>query len=188
MSHTDNSGYLLPEQVWDNQAPGGDQPGTIPGTPTLSATPLAWTHAQFIRLAQDVAAGAVARAAGGGRRQIRELMARILVADNDPQALELALLDLRLEGHTVLGAPDAPEHLRICSTSSSPTSSCSTTGCRPARPGSASRCGCARERPDLRVVVYSNYQDVELVRQARDGGVPFLPKGNLRTLRAAVRG
>jgi glucoamylase len=59
MSHTDNSGYLLPEQVWDNQPPGGDQPGTTPGTPTLSATPLAWTHAQFIRLAQDVAAGAV---------------------------------------------------------------------------------------------------------------------------------
>ena len=59
MSHADNSGYLLPEQVWDNQAPGGDQPGTIPGTPTLSATPLAWTHAQFIRLAQDVAAGTV---------------------------------------------------------------------------------------------------------------------------------
>jgi glucoamylase len=59
MSHTDNSGYLLPEQVWDNQAPGGDQPGTTPGTPTLSATPLAWTHAQFIRLAQDLAAGTV---------------------------------------------------------------------------------------------------------------------------------
>jgi hypothetical protein len=36
--------------------------------------------------------------------------------------------------------------------------------------------------------VYSNYQDVDLVRQAHDGGVPFLPKGNLRTLRAAVGG
>ena len=48
-------------------------PGSRPGTPTFSATPLAWTHAQFIRLARDVAAGRVveqpavvaARYAGG---------------------------------------------------------------------------------------------------------------------------
>ena len=37
-------------------APGGAA-GFAPGTPTLSATPLAWTHAQYIRLAQDIAAG-----------------------------------------------------------------------------------------------------------------------------------
>ncbi|MDQ1737474.1 MAG: glucoamylase [Pseudonocardiales bacterium] len=58
MARTDNSGYLLPEQVWDDQAPSG-RPGFEPGTPTFSATPLAWTHAQYIRLARDVAAGAV---------------------------------------------------------------------------------------------------------------------------------
>ena len=33
-------------------------------------------------------------------------MARIVVADNDPDALDLLLLDLRLEGHTVAGAGD----------------------------------------------------------------------------------
>jgi glucoamylase len=54
MARTSTAGYLLPEQVWDNAAPGG-QPGFRPGTPTLSATPLAWTHAQYIRLAQDLA-------------------------------------------------------------------------------------------------------------------------------------
>jgi glucoamylase len=53
-----NRGYLLPEQVWDDSAPGGT-PGFAPGTPTDSATPLAWTHAQFIRLAQDISAGRV---------------------------------------------------------------------------------------------------------------------------------
>jgi glucoamylase len=58
MARTSNSGYLLPEQVWDNRAPAG-RPGFVPGTPTFSATPLAWTHAQFIRLAQDAAAGRV---------------------------------------------------------------------------------------------------------------------------------
>jgi glucoamylase len=58
MSHATNAGGLLPEQVWDHHAPGGRR-GFTPGTPTLSATPLAWTHAQFIRLAQDIAAGRV---------------------------------------------------------------------------------------------------------------------------------
>jgi glucoamylase len=54
MSKATNPGGLLPEQVWDNRPP-----NRTPGTPTLSATPLAWTHAQFIRLAQDLAAGRV---------------------------------------------------------------------------------------------------------------------------------
>ena len=56
MALTANEGYLLSEQVWDNQPPSG-QPGFAPGTGTTSATPLAWTHAQFIRLAFDIAAG-----------------------------------------------------------------------------------------------------------------------------------
>jgi glucoamylase len=51
-------GFMLPEQVWDLQPPGGS-PGFEPGTPTTSATPLAWTHAQFVRLAQDLQAGRV---------------------------------------------------------------------------------------------------------------------------------
>ena len=53
----DTSSWLLPEQVWDRQPPAGTGPDFAPGTPTLSATPLAWTHAQFIRLAWSVDAG-----------------------------------------------------------------------------------------------------------------------------------
>ena len=58
MGHPANEGYLLPEQVWDNQQPAG-QPGFVPGTGTTSATPYVSTHAQFIRLAFDIAAGSV---------------------------------------------------------------------------------------------------------------------------------
>jgi glucoamylase len=50
---TANSGLMLPEQVWDNAAP----PGVRPGTGTTSATPLAWTHAQYIRLAWSITEG-----------------------------------------------------------------------------------------------------------------------------------
>ncbi|WP_116110516.1 glycoside hydrolase family 15 protein [Amycolatopsis ruanii] len=45
---------LLPEQVWDRNPP---YPAVRPGTPTASATPLAWTHAQYLRLAWSVARG-----------------------------------------------------------------------------------------------------------------------------------
>ncbi|MEN3308660.1 MAG: glucoamylase [Micromonosporaceae bacterium] len=58
MARAAGPGLMLPEQVWDNRPPAGT--GAVePGTPTFSATPLAWTHAQFIRLAWDLAAGRV---------------------------------------------------------------------------------------------------------------------------------
>jgi glucoamylase len=50
----DNASWLLPEQVWDHQSPAGTGPDFQPGEPTFSATPLAWTHAQFIRLAWSI--------------------------------------------------------------------------------------------------------------------------------------
>ncbi|WP_199509455.1 glycoside hydrolase family 15 protein [Nucisporomicrobium flavum] len=55
MARATGPGSMLPEQVWDRQPPGT----FTPGTPTFSATPLAWTHAQFIRLAWNVHAGRV---------------------------------------------------------------------------------------------------------------------------------
>ena len=44
------------EQVRDDQ-PASGQPGFPPGEGTLSATPLAWSHAQFVRLAWSIDAG-----------------------------------------------------------------------------------------------------------------------------------
>ena len=52
MAATANSGRLMPEQVWDD-----NPPGHPPGTPTFSATPLGWTHAQLVRLAWSIDAG-----------------------------------------------------------------------------------------------------------------------------------
>jgi len=58
MTNAGNDGYLLPEQVWDNEPPSG-QAGFPWGKGTFSATPLLWSHAQFIRLAWDIEAGRV---------------------------------------------------------------------------------------------------------------------------------
>ena len=52
----DNQSHLMAEQVWDHRAPAG-RPGATPGEPTCSATPLAWTHAEFLRLAASIQAG-----------------------------------------------------------------------------------------------------------------------------------
>jgi CheY-like chemotaxis protein len=114
-------------------------------------------------------------------------MARVLVADNDPDALDLALLDLRLEGHEVLGAPDATRALDMVATFD-PDVVVLDHRMPPGPTGLSVALRLHADRPDLRLVIYSNYQDVELVRAATDAGIAFLPKGNLRTLRAAVRG
>ncbi len=56
MAATRNDGFMLPEQVWGSFPPSG-KPGFTPGTGTFSATPLGWTHAQFVRLAWSIEAG-----------------------------------------------------------------------------------------------------------------------------------
>jgi glucoamylase len=56
MAGAANDGYMLPEQVWDQFPPSGGAPFPK-GEGTFSATPLAWSHAQFLRLAQSIAAG-----------------------------------------------------------------------------------------------------------------------------------
>jgi DNA-binding NtrC family response regulator len=112
-------------------------------------------------------------------------MARILVADNDVEALDLAVLDLQLEGHTVVGAPDGNSALALVA-ASMPDVVVLDYRMPPGPNGLTVGVQLRRDHPDLRIVIYSNYQDVDLVVQAAEHGIPFLPKGNLRTLRAAV--
>ena len=62
IAETGNEGYMLPEQVWDDNPPScADTPCDYPQYPqgegTFSATPLAWTHAQFVRLASFIEDG-----------------------------------------------------------------------------------------------------------------------------------
>jgi glucan 1,4-alpha-glucosidase len=54
MAAAANAGYLIPEQVWDR----ADAHGFEFGEGTGSATPLAWSMAQFVRLAHSIDAGA----------------------------------------------------------------------------------------------------------------------------------
>lgn len=112
-------------------------------------------------------------------------MARILVADNDPSALDLAMLDLRLEGHFVLGAPDGESALALARTTA-PDVVVLDYRMPPGPTGLMVGRQLRAHHPELRIVLYTNYSDTELVRAARDHGLLFLPKGDLRRLRAAV--
>jgi DNA-binding NtrC family response regulator len=112
-------------------------------------------------------------------------MARIVVADNDLDALDLALTDLRLEGHEVHGALDAADAEVLVGTVS-PDVVVLDYRMPPGITGLELAERLLADDPDLRVVIYSNYQKVELRAHAATLGVPFLSKGNLRALRAAV--
>lgn len=57
MAASTTRGLMMPEQVWDGRPPTDIR--HRPGSPTMSAMPLMWTHAQFIRLAWDIDAGVV---------------------------------------------------------------------------------------------------------------------------------
>jgi glucoamylase len=56
MARAGGEGHMIPEQVWDDFLPSG-KPGFPTGEATLSASPLAWSHAQFVRLAWSIDAG-----------------------------------------------------------------------------------------------------------------------------------
>ncbi len=56
MAAAGGPGHLIAEQVWDNFPPSGDA-AHPKGESTLAASPLAWSHSQFVRLAWSIDAG-----------------------------------------------------------------------------------------------------------------------------------
>jgi DNA-binding NtrC family response regulator len=112
---------------------------------------------------------------------------RVVIADNDPDALELALTDLRLEGHEVHAAQDAASARALVDTVS-PDVVVLDHRMPPGATGLELAEELVGEGTTVRIVIYSNYQDPALRARAADIDVPFLAKGNLRTLRAAIEG
>jgi glucan 1,4-alpha-glucosidase len=104
-----NEGRMLPEQVWDK--PAAPSPDFRVGEGTGSATPLAWSSAQFIRLAASieenrnlaqprVVAARYAKAAAQPARAALTLEPRV---DAEPLRLE-AGKSLRLRGCAAVGS------------------------------------------------------------------------------------
>jgi CheY-like chemotaxis protein len=112
---------------------------------------------------------------------------RVVIADNDPDALELALTVLRLEGHEVHPAVDAAS-ARMLVDAVEPDVVVLDHRMPPGPTGLELAEQLVGEGTSVRIVIYSNYQDPVLRSRAAEIDVPFLAKGNLRTLRAAIEG
>ncbi len=111
---------------------------------------------------------------------------RVVIADNDPDALELALTDLRLEGHEVHAATDAAGARELLETVD-PDIVILDHRMPPGLTGLELAEELVAAGTTVPIVIYSNYQDPALRARAAKIDVPFLAKGNLRTLRAAIR-
>ena len=111
---------------------------------------------------------------------------RVVVVDNDEGALELVVTDLRLEGHDIVGtALDGTRALELCR-DLQPDVVVVDHRMPPGPHGLEVAQTLAHEAPAVRVIVFTNYQDVDLVTQIEATGATYLPKGNLRALRQAV--
>lgn len=111
---------------------------------------------------------------------------RVVVADNDPGALELVLMDLRLEGHEIVGSClDGETALELC-TRLRPDVAVIDHRMPPGPHGLEVAQRLARTAPDVRVIVFTNYQDLDLIDGIAAVGATYVPKGNLRLLRQSV--
>lgn len=113
---------------------------------------------------------------------------RVVVADNDPDALELVVTDLRLEGHDVVGTcADGTTALELCG-SLLPDVVVVDHRMPPGPHGADVAEQLVAKHPAIRVVVFTGYQDPALVERIRASGATYVPKGRLRQLRRAVMG
>jgi len=112
---------------------------------------------------------------------------RVVAADNDPDALDLLATDLRLEHHDVVGlAASGDEAIRLCA-ELTPDVLVVDHRMPPGPDGLTVAREVLAARTAGRVIVYSNYRDRAVVREAERIGARFLAKGNLRALRRAIR-
>jgi CheY-like chemotaxis protein len=111
---------------------------------------------------------------------------RVVVIDNDAAALELVVTDLGLEGHEIVATgTDGTTAIELCC-ALRPDVAVVDHRMPPGPHGLEVAQRLATEAPEVRVIVFTNYQDAELVAAIRESGATYLPKGNLRALRRAV--
>lgn len=110
---------------------------------------------------------------------------RVVVADNDQDALDLLVMDLTLEGHEVVGTADnGADAITLCETLH-PDVLVVDYRMPPGLNG-LDVARAVRDMAGLRVVVYSNYHDQRLREQVARAGATYLQKGQLTALRRVL--
>jgi CheY-like chemotaxis protein len=110
---------------------------------------------------------------------------RIVVADNDPDALDLLDLDLGLEGHEVVGrGRSGTEAIALCEDLRPDVLVVDLR--MPPGPDGLAVVSALREQPGLHMIIYTNYRDRDVAASAARAGAGYLLKGDLRALRRAI--
>lgn len=113
---------------------------------------------------------------------------RVVIADNDPDALDLVRTDLRLEGHDVVGcAADGEGALELCR-ELTPDVLVVDYRMPPGPNGVEVARRMRRDMPAVRVVVFTNYDTADVTQAVRRAGAHLVRKGELDSLRRAVVG
>lgn len=112
---------------------------------------------------------------------------RVIVCDNDLEAVALVVMDARLSGLDVVAtATDGETAMALCAAERPDV--LVTDYRMPPGPNGVDVAGeVARLSPTTRVVLHTNYRDATLVERARAVGAVVVEKGDIRALRARVR-
>lgn len=113
---------------------------------------------------------------------------RIVLVDNDPMALEVIELDLRLEGHEIVGTACAGDEAVQLIVEVAPDVAVLDYRMPPGIDGLEVARRVRRRAPQVRMVFYSSHIRSELLDEADRLSVPYLRKGDLSSLRRAVLG
>jgi CheY-like chemotaxis protein len=122
----------------------------------------------------------------GSETMAGELAKRVVIADNDAQWLELLRTDLSLEGHHVVAScTSGAEAVEACRLHR-PDALIVDERMPPGMNGVEVARQVRASDPGITVVLFTNYDEEEIVKGAADVGAVYVLKGNLRALRAAL--
>lgn len=110
---------------------------------------------------------------------------RVVIADNDPDALDLLDLDLALEGHDIVGrARNGTDAIALCRELNPDVLVVDFR--MPPGPDGLAVITALQDQPGLRMILYTNYRTNNLAERTERLGAAYLHKGDLRTLRTAI--
>jgi CheY-like chemotaxis protein len=111
---------------------------------------------------------------------------RLVLVDNDRDALDVIELDLTLEGHEIVGTASQGEEAIAVVDATAPDVVVLDHRMPPGIDGLEVAARLRRSHPGLRMVLYSSHVQPDLLDRADRLGVPYLRKGDLRALRRLI--
>ena len=111
---------------------------------------------------------------------------RVVLADNDLEWLELVRTDLSLEGHDVIASCTSGEEAIEACRVHRPHALIVDEKMPPGLNGVEVARRVRDLDPGITVVIFTNYDEEDVIKGAADAGAVFVLKGNLRALRAAL--